>query len=90
MKSLKQDCSEPGRGQLASACLLRFLPLPGLAGDFSLGGVEVESATMKIDIRAYSDDIGHLFRFYSDSVPGLADSSRSEATLGSHSSWVSE
>ena len=30
---------------------------------------------------AYSDESGHLFRFISDTIPGKADSCRSEATL---------
>ena len=30
---------------------------------------------------AYSDAVGHLFQFLSDTIPGLPDSFRSEATL---------
>ena len=30
---------------------------------------------------ADSDESGHLFRFISDTLPGLSDSCRSEATL---------
>jgi hypothetical protein len=35
----------------------------------------------EIDLIAYSDAVGHLFRFLSDTIPGLPDSFRSEATL---------
>ena len=33
------------------------------------------------EVHADSDDIGHLFRFISDTIPILSDSCRSEATL---------
>jgi hypothetical protein len=34
---------------------------------------------------ADSDEIGHLFQEYSDTLPGYSDSCRSEATLGTDS-----
>ena len=39
---------------------------------------------------AHSDPVGHLFQFLSDSVPGLSDSCRSEATLGFSHKGVSD
>ena len=37
--------------------------------------------TAKIELDAYSDESGHLFRFVSDTDPTISDSCRSEATL---------
>ena len=39
---------------------------------------------------ADSDDVGHLFQFISDTIPGLSDSCRSEATLGGSLNGVSD
>ena len=39
---------------------------------------------------AHSDPVGHLFQFLSDSVPGLSDSCRSEATRGGSLNGVSD
>ena len=39
---------------------------------------------------ADSDQTGHPFQILSDSVPGLSDSCRSEATLGVSDNWVSD
>ena len=44
-------------------------------------GAEVGSDDEK-GLFAYSDEIGHPFRFVSDTDPTISDSSRSEATLG--------
>jgi len=44
-----------------------------------------QALTANPNIDADSDDSGHLFQSISDTVPGLSDSCRSEATLwGSH------
>ena len=37
--------------------------------------------SMTVSYSAYSDAVGHVFQFLSDSIPGLPDSFRSEATL---------
>ncbi|MSU59012.1 MAG: hypothetical protein EXS35_12745, partial [Pedosphaera sp.] len=58
--------------------------------DFHIGDVVSGEGHVVCGRCADPNAVGHLFRFMSDSVPGLSDSGRSEATLWRSDKGVSD